>query len=111
LPSRPSRRSTGQQGTVLRDTRRFARELNAQRELAAQAEASRLTELRQFIQAALQEQLARSGESRDAVLARIEMLDRDLRIAFDESSNGLSAHLGQLEDRLDHDTAVLRPRP
>jgi hypothetical protein len=85
--------------------------MKSQRELADQAEASRFTELRLFVQEALQRQLALNGESRDAILTRLEVLDRDLRVVFEESSNGLSAHLGQLEDRLDHDPAVLRPRP
>jgi uncharacterized integral membrane protein len=60
------------QTTVLLETRRHAKELQAQRELADQAEASRFTELRGY-------------------------LDTRLR----ELENSLSAQVGELRDRLD----------
>ena len=60
------------QTTVLMETRRHARELQAQRELADQAEASRFTELRTFL---------------------------ETRLA--ELENSLSAAIGEMRDRLD----------
>jgi uncharacterized integral membrane protein len=61
------------QTTVLLETRRHARELQAQRELADQAEASRFTELRGFL---------------------------DTRLS--ELENSLSASIGELGARPDH---------
>lgn len=71
------------QTSVLLETRRHARELQASRELADQAEASRFTELRTLLE------------------ARLDHLERELRAAIDQSSNSLSAYVGELGDRLD----------
>jgi uncharacterized integral membrane protein len=73
------------QTTVLLETRRHARELQAQRELADQAEASRFTELRTLLE------------------ARLDQLERELRGAIEQSGNSLSAYVGELGDRLDKD--------
>lgn len=89
------------QTTVLLDTRQHARELQSNRKLADQAEASRFTELRGFLDAELKRQLAQDAESRAAVLARLDQLDRELRVAVEQSGNSLAASLGELEDRLD----------
>lgn len=89
------------QTTVLLDTRQHTKELQSNRKLADQAEASRFTELRGFLEAELKRQLARDAESRAAVVARIDQLERDLRTAVEQSGNSLAASLGELEDRLD----------
>jgi uncharacterized integral membrane protein len=75
---------------VLLEARRHARELEAQRQLADQAEASRFTELRAF----LEKEIARFAAETDAMRA-------DLRTAIDQSGNSLAAQLGELEDRLE----------
>ena len=89
------------QTTVLLDTRQHTKELQSNRKLADQAEASRFTELRGFLDAELKRQLAQDAESRAAVVARIDQLERDLRMAVEQSGNSLAASLGELEDRLD----------
>lgn len=89
------------QTTVLLDARQHAKELQSNRKLADQAEASRFTELRGFLDAELKRQLAQDAESRAAVLARLDQLDRELRVAVEQSGNSLAASLGELEDRLD----------
>lgn len=89
------------QTTVLLDARQHAKELQSNRKLADQAEASRFTELRSFLDAELKRQLAQDAESRAAVLARLDQLDRALRTAVEQSGNSLAASLGELEDRLD----------
>jgi len=89
------------QTTVLLDTRQHTKELQSNRKLADQAEASRFTELRSFLEAELQRQLAQDAESRAAVVGRIDQLERDLRMAVEQSGNSLAASLGELEDRLD----------
>jgi hypothetical protein len=62
------------QAQALAETRRSARELQAQRELADTAEASRFVELREFF-----------------------------RTSLEQSTNTLAAHLGQIEDRIDRE--------
>jgi uncharacterized protein YlxW (UPF0749 family) len=70
------------QSTVLMETRRHGRELQAQRELADKAEVSRFTELRSYLE-------TRIASLQSALAARIE-----------QSDNTTAAHVGQLEDRL-----------
>ena len=82
------------QSATLMDSRRQARDLQAQREIADRAEASRFeAELKQ-----LQNQAA---ESKAAVLARMDDLERDLRTAMEQSGNTLAAYIGEIEDRLE----------
>jgi uncharacterized protein HemX len=77
------------QSTVLAETRAHTKELQAQRELADQAEASRFTELRAALQAEFTTLGERLGKAQDAL--RQEMRD---------SSNSLAATIGEIEDRL-----------
>jgi uncharacterized integral membrane protein len=88
------------QTSVLIEGRRHTRELQAQRELADQSEASRYSQLRQFFEAELQ-RLSDEGQQRQAeVLGNLEQLDRDLRITIEQSGNMLAAYIGELDDRL-----------
>lgn len=94
------------QTSVLLEARRHARELQANREIAGQAEASRFTELRGFLEAELRRQAGLDAESRAIVLARLDQLDRDLRSAVEQSGNTLAAYIGELEDRLERGRAT-----
>lgn len=58
------------QATVLRESRRMARELAAQRQLAETAEASRLTDLRAHIDQAINGLAAQIGELDDRLAQR-----------------------------------------
>lgn len=89
------------QTSVLIESRRHARELQANRTLADQSEASRITELRGFLEMELARQATLAEESRMSVLARMDQLDHDLRAAFEQSENTLSAYIGELDDRLE----------
>lgn len=89
------------QGSSLLETRRHSRELRANRELADQAEASRFTELRTFLEAELTKQANLNAESKSNVLARIDQLEHDLRSFMEQSGNTLAAYIGELEDRLE----------
>ena|SRR5258706_8459818 len=89
------------QTTVLLDARRHSRELQAQRELADKAEASRFTDLRIYLDAELRKLGEQMAESRVGVTARIDLAQQDLRATIEESGNSLAAHIGELEDRLD----------
>ena len=101
------------QSTVLFESRRQARELHAQRELADKAEASRFTELQSFVSEEMARLNRTAAESHAAVLARIDEMERRSRTALEETSNSLSAYIGELEDRLDGTTSAnreLQPR-
>jgi uncharacterized integral membrane protein len=89
------------QTTVLFDARQHAKELQSNRKLADQAEASRFTELRSFLELELRKQLDQDGHSRAAVLTRIDQMEATLRLVVEQSGNSLAAALGELEDRLD----------
>ena len=64
------------------ESRRLNRQLQEQRELAQQAETSRFVELKE----------------------QIEREFKELRRTCEENSNGISAHLGYLEDKLKGDS-------
>ena len=80
------------QGSALAAARRQTRELQTQRDLADRAEASRFTELRADL------------------LARLEQMQAETRVAFEQSGNAIAAHIGQLEDRLERDRLLPPPR-
>lgn len=95
------------QGAALFDSRRHAQELQANRELADKAEASRFTELRSFITTELQ-QLGRQRENTESsassdsvMLARLDRIEKEVLAAVEQSGNSLAATLGEIEDRLE----------
>ncbi|MDD2882614.1 MAG: LapA family protein [Rhodoferax sp.] len=88
------------QSTVLFDTRRNAKELQLNRELADKAEASRFTELRTFLEAGLKQRAEQDSAGQQAVLVRLDALEKTLRTSVEQSGNSLSAYIGELEDRL-----------
>ena len=94
------------QTRVLLDGRRHTRELAAQRELADKAEASRFTELRNFLETQENAHMARNAERHAALLARIEQLEASARSRAEQTDNSIAAHIGQLEDRFDRRSAV-----
>ncbi len=81
------------QGSVLLETRRHGKELQAQRELADKAEASRFTEMKVFLQ-------TQSQETHSALMARIETLESRLLARANESDNTTAASVGQVEHQL-----------
>ena len=88
------------QGSALMETRRQSRELQAQRELADKAEASRFTDLRQFLSSELLRVSKASEDANARVLARLDQVEQRSRLAMEQSANSLSAYIGELEDRL-----------
>ena len=81
------------QASSLMEARRQTRELQAQRDLADRAEASRFTELR------------------IELMARLDRLQTDSRIAIEQNANSVSAQVGELEDRLVRDRLLSPPPP
>jgi len=76
------------QGSILLETRRHAKDLQAQRDLADRAEDSRFTELRSVMQAELVE-----------LAARIAATQEGLRTELRDSTNSLAAMFGEMDDR------------
>lgn len=81
------------QGSVLLETRRHTKEMQAQRELADKAEASRFTELRAFL-----EQQHSQGHA--ALLNRLDNMETRLTARAQESDNSTAAYVGHLEQKL-----------
>ncbi|MGE0876731.1 MAG: LapA family protein [Burkholderiales bacterium] len=79
-----------QRTTLLIESRRHMQEMSAQRDLAERAEASRLIELR-----------AEVKEQGERQVAALRDLEAGLRHALDEAANGIAAHVGEVEDKLD----------
>jgi Na+-transporting methylmalonyl-CoA/oxaloacetate decarboxylase gamma subunit len=88
------------QSTVMFDARRNAKELKSNRELADKAEASRFTELRGFLEAGLKQRADQDLTGQQAVLTRLDAMEKALRTSVEQSGNSLSAYIGELEDRL-----------
>jgi uncharacterized integral membrane protein len=89
------------QSSVLMENRRNARELQTQRELAGQAEVSRISQLRSFSESELRRLGEKTEESKVVVLAKLEELERELRSVVEQSGNTLAAYIGEIEDRLE----------
>ena len=78
------------------ETRRFARELQAQRQLAETAEASRYTELKAYLQGEMASlRTFAEGMSKDAI---------------ERAGNTLNANFAELEERLDRGERPTPPR-
>ena len=92
---------------ALLESRRHARELQAQRQLADNAEGSRYADLKEMLERELNEvRDAIDGVSR-TVGARLDQLGAELRGDIERAGNTLAAYIGELEDRLGR----VRPGP
>lgn len=96
------------QSAMLMERQRLNRDLEAQRELANQAEKSRFTELHTYLENELRQLNTRSQDVSSAMEARITQLEQSLNIAIEQTGNTLSAYIGELEDRLENGG---KPRP
>lgn len=81
------------QGSVLMEARRHAKEMQAQRDLADKAEASRFTELRTVL-----EDL--HAHDKEVLMARLDGLEAHLVQRAQESDNSTAAYVGQLEQQV-----------
>jgi uncharacterized integral membrane protein len=90
-----------QQTTHMMEVRRVTREASEQRTLADKAEASRFTELRTFLQAEMQATAAREIDLAEKLHLKVDNLQAAMTEVIEQNGNGLSASLGELEDRLE----------
>jgi uncharacterized integral membrane protein len=89
------------QSSALLESRRHARELQNQRQVAEQAEASRFSQLRSFLEVELQELARQNDNDQAALLAKLDTLERGLRSTVEQSVNSLAAYLGEIDDKLE----------
>ena len=92
----------------LMEVRRITREVAEQRELADKAEASRFTELRQFLQTELQATATREQALSEKMHQKIDHLQTAMTQVIEQTGNGLGASIGEMEDRLERQ---LQQRP
>ena len=89
------------QSSILLETRRHAKELQAQRELSEQAEASRFTAVQRSFELGMQALAQRDAEMHAALVARLEQLGLTVTHSVEQSGNTLAAYIGELEDRME----------
>jgi len=98
------------QSSVLFETRRHARELHAQRELAEHAEISRLHDLRSSLEAQLQTLGKQTEQAKTELSARLDQIEGDLRQSIEQCQNSLTASIAEIDDRLEHSAAESQSR-
>lgn len=96
------------QAGVILEARRSTKEVQAQRELADTAEASRFTELRTLLEGEMRRIEAQGAESRSEFGARIEETEQRMQDKLAEATRALSAYLGEIEDKLDRALVPVR---
>ncbi len=90
------------QAAAFGEMRRMRRELDRQREVADNAEASRIAELGRTIGERL-EQLAEESRKQHALAAeQSDLRDQALRTAVEQAVNGLAAQIAEIDDRMRH---------
>jgi uncharacterized integral membrane protein len=89
------------QTTHLMEVRRITREAAEQRTLADKAEASRFTELREFLRTEIQATATRDAELSGQLIRKMDSVREALATTIEQTGNGISANLGELEDRLE----------
>ena len=94
------------QSNSLLEGRRQARELQSQRELADRSEESRFQQLRLAMETELRNLETQTKEAKVEILTRLDALERDTRLALEQSGNTIAAYLGEIEDRLDRATDI-----
>ena len=89
------------QSSTLMLRKRLNRELEAQRKLADEAEASRFTDLRTYLEAELQQLSNQNTELYQKSANRITELETTIKATVEETGSTLTAYIGELEDRLE----------
>ena len=93
--------------TNLIETRKYTKQLNAQRELADKAEASRFTELRRYMESQAALATNQGNETVAAIDRRILQTEKLLLQRLEQTDNTNAAYWGQHDDALMRKTTVL----
>ena len=89
-----------QQAGAIVESRRYAKELQSQRELADKAEASRFTDLQNYLSGELGQLRERSAEQTAQADQRVAQMEQRLLQKLEESTRVLSAYVGEVDARL-----------
>ncbi|WP_027883216.1 hypothetical protein [Meiothermus rufus] len=96
--------TVGLETAALLEVKRYARELLSARKLADEAEASRFSELKKWLEGELAALKAHSSAGLEAklqaLLERIDQAEHELREDIEKAGNTLAAYIGELEDQL-----------
>lgn len=93
--------SAVQESRYMMESHRHAKALQAQRDLADKAEASRFTELRQYLDTNLRDNRQREAIAATEFEKAMVQSQRELRSQIEQVGRALDARLGQLEARID----------
>ncbi|MHB1201057.1 MAG: hypothetical protein ACYCZ6_16175 [Polaromonas sp.] len=94
------------QSTNLLEMRKHTRELNTQRELADKAEASRFTELQNFLAAQAAAEQQREAATAAILTEHLARLQQALLARIEQSDNTMAAFMGQIDDKLERGSSV-----
>ena len=92
------------QSSILMERQRLSRDLETQRQLANQAEASRFSELRAYLETELQQLSTSNQDMQNQVETRLTTLEQTLNATIEQTGITLSAYIGELEDRLENNS-------
>ncbi|MFL9923860.1 LapA family protein [Herbaspirillum lusitanum] len=93
------------QTSVLFENRRLTKQLESQRDLADQAERSRFTDLRGYLQSELEQLNRRQTEQQTLLATRLDQLQKDIHLRVQQTENAVAAQVGELDDRLQRSAA------
>ncbi len=96
--------TVGLETAALLEVKKYARELLSARKLADEAEASRFSELKKWLEGELAHLKAQSPAGLEAklqeVVERIDRVEHELREDIEKAGNTLAAYIGELEDQI-----------
>lgn len=96
--------TVGLETAALLEVKKYARELLSTRKLADEAEASRFSELKKWLEGELANLKAQSPAGLEAklqeVVERIDRVEHELREDIEKAGNTLAAYIGELEDQI-----------
>jgi hypothetical protein len=92
--------SAATQSRRVLDANRHSRELQAQRDLAEKAEASRFTDLREQLDSHLRENRERGAIAASDFEKSVVLSQRELRMQLEQMNRSLEARLAELEGRI-----------
>ncbi len=84
----------------LLESHRLNKQLESQRALADNAENSRFTELRHYLQAELQRLQTYYDDKHSSMTDKLEILQKEIHRRGEITENAVAAQLGELDDRL-----------
>lgn len=97
--------------SVIMETRRLHKEVENQRKLADQAEASRFTELRQYLEHELHQMAQHNAAAAASAEVRLSQTEQDLRTTLEQTGNTLAAMIGELDDRIQRNSGSVFAPP